>query len=208
MPYPSFRPLALAAAFAVSSCASTPRLPDATMNPTDQMPAYMKPVGEWPLRFESHSFSVMAYDTWGAEVVYAGRLRLQDDPGELQPSSASFGPDWQRGWHGTYLGIENFPPPAELRWRSKDGMAHEAAIDIGALFREQVILHNVAREDMAWLPDGKYESEPAIILEINDRTVRVYMKTRIPLKRQKRDAAGVMRNEQRIETLLVKTYTF
>jgi hypothetical protein len=207
MSYSSFKPLALAAALVSSSCASTPSTPGTPMNPTDELPAYMQPVKEWPLRFKAHSFSVMTYDTWGAEVVYAGRLRTQDDDDVLQRSSASYGPDWQRGWGGTYGDILNFPPPAQLKWRSKDGTPLEAEIDIGAIFSDEVIRHEVSREEMAYLPDGKYESEPAIILEINDRTVHVYMQSTIPLRRRI-EIQGVMRNDHRAEPVLVKTYTY
>jgi hypothetical protein len=207
MSYSSFKPLALAAALASSACASMSPAPDTTMIPNDAMPAYMQPIKEWPLRFKAHSFSVMTYDTWGVEVVYAGRLRRQDDPDVLQRSSASYGPDWQRGWGGTYGDIGNFPPPAQLRWRSKDGTPIEAEIDVGAIFSDEVIRQDVTREEMAYLPDGKYEFEPAIILEINDRTVRVYMQAYVPLRRQI-EIQGVMRNEHRVEPVLVKTYTY
>lgn len=207
MPHSPFKPLALAAVLASSACASTPSASGTPMNPTDEMPAYMQPVKEWPLRFKSHSFSVMTYDTWGVEVVYAGRLRRQDDADVLQRSSASYGPDWQRGWRGFYGDIVNFPPPAQLKWRSKDGTPLEAEIDIGAIFSDEIIRHNVSREEMAYLPDGKYEFEPAVILEINDRTVRVYMKSHIPLRRMI-EIQGVMRNEHRAEPVLVQTYTY
>lgn len=207
MPQSPFKPLALAAALASSACASTPPAPGTPMTPTDEMPAYMQPVKQWPLRFKKHSFSTVTYDTWGAEVVYAGRLRRHDDADVLQRSSASYGPDWQRGWGGTYGGIRNFPPPAQLKWRSKDGTPHAAEIDIGALFEDEVIRHNVPREEMAYLPDGKYELEPAVILEINDRTVRVYMQSTVPLRR-KIEIQGVMRNDHRAEPVLVKTYTY
>lgn len=202
-----FKPLALVAALASSACASTSSAPDTSMTSNDAMPAYMQPVREWPLRFKSHAFSVMTYDTWGAEVVYAGRLRTQDDTDVLQRSSESYGPDYQRSWSGMYGDIRNFPPPARLKWRSKDGTPHEAEIDIGTLFKDEVIRHNVSREEMAYLPDGKYEFEPAVILEINDRTVRVYMQSTIPLRR-KIEIQGVMRNDFRAEPVLVKAYTY
>lgn len=201
------RPLTLAAALAASACASSSLPVEASMNAQDaDLPGY-RPARQWPLKFKSHSFSVMAYDTWGARVIYAGQERRSDDPDVLQRSSASYGPDWQKAWSGTFGMIRNFPPPAQLSWRSKDGTPHQAEIDIGAIFADEVVRHNVAREDMASLPDGRYDGEPAVILEINDRTVRVYMKAMMFL-RNKIDMGGVMRNEHRYEPVLVKTYTF
>lgn len=202
-----FKPLALAAALLSPACASAPTAGGTSMDATPTIPSYMQPVKEWPLRFKTHSFSVVTYDTWGARVLYGGMIRREDADDVLQRSSASYGPDWQRNWGGTFSGIRNFPSPAKLDWRSKDGTRHQAEIDIGDIFADEVIRHPVSRDEMAALPDGEYRSDPAIILEINDRTVRVYMKAYIALREQI-EINGVMRNRSRREAVLVRTYTF
>jgi hypothetical protein len=77
--------------------------------------------------------------------------------------------------------IANFPPPATVTWRSKDGSSHEAEIDIGEIFRDELIRHHVSKED---LPASTLASEhaPGIILEVNDRTIKVYMRAHISTK--------------------------
>ena len=167
----------------------------------------LMPAREWPLKFDRHSFGAYCYDTYGCKMVYAGMVQRADDPDELRPSSAGYGPGYQRNWSGTHGMIRNFPPPAVVTWRSKDGEAHRAEIDIAELFKDEVIRHNVKREEMSDLPDGKYESDPAIILEVNDRTVRVYMRAMIFLKKRV-EVAGQLRGDFRNDLILVKAYQF
>jgi hypothetical protein len=208
-----------AASLALAACASSGAATPPPSGQGELPPGYVRdvytgkpikdsePVKEWPLRFKSHTFSAACYDTYRCEIWYARHQQRNDPPDRLLPSSASYGPDYQRTWstsgHG---GIPNFPPPAEVSWRSKDGQAHEAKIDIAALFADELIRHNVAREDMGNLPDGEYRHEPAIILEINDRTIRVWMLAFIPTKEPQ--IPGNQYSDARTDPILIKTYTF
>ena len=102
--------------------------------------------------------------------------------------------------------IRNFPPPAVVSWKSKDGQAHQAEIDIGNIFRDEVIRHSVPREEMAELPDGEFKNEPAVLLEVNDRVVRVYMRAHIPTTRLQKP--GNPYSDFRNDLILVETYNF
>lgn len=210
MPAPSLRALTAATGLALAACASStpsarePAMPTSanTMSSSRSMP-----VKQWPLKFKSHSFGAHCYSTYGCKVVYAGLEQRGDDPNELRPSSEGYGQDYQRNWSGTHAMIRNFPPPAQVSWRSKDGEAHAAEIDIGELFADEVILHNVKREEMADVPDGEFRNdEPAILLEVNDRTIRVYMRAHIPTKALQKP--GNRYSDFRNDLILVKTYTF
>lgn len=194
---------------ALAACTnSTATMKDATMsNATTISNVNSMPVKEWPLKFKSHSFSAHCYDTYGCKVDYADLLQRDDDQNELRPSSSGYGVAYQRNWSGTHGLIRNFPPPATVSWRSKDGQEHKAEIDIGEIFKDQLIRHNVPREEMADVPDGEYRNEPAIILEVNDRTIRVWMGAMIFLKKQV-EVAGVIRADFRNDLILAKTYTF
>jgi len=136
-------------------------------------------VADWPLKFVQHNFGVRSYSTYGCIVDYNGFRHLSEPEDELQPALADGHPDALRNASAGYLGVMNFPDPARVRWRSKDGTPHEAEVDIGGIFREQLILHSVPREDIR---EGVSITNPAIILVVDDRTVSVYMRAFVPTK--------------------------
>ncbi len=77
----------------------------------------------------------------------------------------------------SHIGIRNFPhfpPPAEVTWRSKDGQPHHALVDLEAIFKDKVILHHVPQNQLP--PILQADIRPDIILEVNDRTINVYMR--------------------------------
>ena len=158
---------------------------------------------EWPLRFEKHSFSAHCYDTIGCKVLYATEYLVMDDEDKVRPSSASIGENYRNGWSGGYLGIRNFPGPAVVTWKSKDGALHNASINIAEIFKDQKILHNVKEED---IPEGASITSPEIILEVNNRTVNVYMKAYIPLKEPR--IPGNQHSTHANELILAHSQTF
>lgn len=82
----------------------------------------------------------------------------------------------------SYLDVKNFPAPAQLKWTSLDGQTHEDSIDLSKIFADERVLHAVPD---AQIPDHSFEGpagEPNIFIEVNDRTVSVYMKMLIPTK--------------------------
>lgn len=199
--------IAAVASLALAACAhSTPVSKEPAMTVATSSAVPIEPVKQWPLKFKEHSFSVFTYDTYGCKVVYAGQLQINQDPNKLKRSSASYGPEWQKNWSGVHGGIRNFPPPLEVSWRSKDGQPHEASIDFGEIFKDEVILHNVPREEMADVPYGKYQFDPAILLEVNDRTIRVYMRAMISTKHLQKP--GNVYSNFRNDLILVRTYTY
>ena len=70
-----------------------------------------------------------------------------------------------------------------LQWMSLDGVMHEADIDIGAIFKDGVVLHRVPESEVAegLFPQGLV-GHPSVYLEVNDRTIRVFMSAFIPTK--------------------------
>ena len=134
---------------------------------------------EWPLKFRAHTFGVSTYSTYGCRVEYGGRIRV-DDPGErLQSSSEALGARYPDNMTAGMGPLPNFPPAAKVTWRSKDGTALQAEVDIGEIFKDELIRHHVAREDAL---DPASSGTPGIILEVNDRTINVYMRDMIALK--------------------------
>jgi hypothetical protein len=133
---------------------------------------------EFPLRFKKHNFEAHCYNAIGCSVFYAGVYQIKNEPLEVSPAPRVA--DYQRYWGGAlHIGIDNFPAPVRLEWKSLDGIAHRAEIDIGAIFKDQIILHDVSELE---IPAGARIIPPSILLEVDDRTVRVYMKARIPTR--------------------------
>jgi hypothetical protein len=162
-----------------------------------------KPVA-WPMRFRTHSFSAHCYDTLSCHVVYDGvHQRLNDKP---SPPSSKYGPGYLDHLSGGHLGIRNFPPPAMVNWRSRDGATHSAEIDIGRIFRDGLIRHFVPREELAETPNGRPVNDPTILLEVNDRTIRVYMRAYLPTVHVQEQ--GNPRSRFRDDLVLAETYVF
>ena len=136
-------------------------------------------VADWPLKFVRHSFGAYCYDTIGCKVLYAGFSHGARDEHQVSPPASSYGPDYRERWKAGHLALPNFPPPAVVTWRSKDGTAHRAEVDIGEIFKDQRILHDVPRNEIA---EGVSINNPGIVLEVNDQTINVYMRAFIPTK--------------------------
>ena len=198
----------LAAGITLTACASSaPTTQEAVMTTAAAgSPSRLAPVKQWPLRFESHSFAIHCYDTYGCKAIYAGHVQRDDDPDELRPSSSTYGDDYRRNWSGAHIMIRNFPAPANVSWRSKNGEAHEAEVDMAAMFKDELVHHDVSREEMADLPDGRYAFEPAIVLEVNDRIIRVYMKAFVPTRHPQ--VPGNANSDAKYDLILVKTYNY
>lgn len=173
---------AMLALFAATGCqtAMSSSAPDASAA------AEAVTTAQWPLRFQRHRFGGYCFDTWGCSIVYNGFPHGQEDRERQSAPAASFGAAYPQRMKAAHLDIANFPAPAEVTWRDKDKREHRASIDIGAIFADGLVRHEVAREDVA---EGVSLNDPEIILEVNDRTINVYMRSMIPLKRP-RDPAN------------------
>jgi hypothetical protein len=158
---------------------------------------------EFPLRFDDHSFEAHCYNTIGCKVSYNGKYQLHHDDERVAPPPS--GPDYQQGWGGgPELGIDNFPPPAVVWWKSLDGVQHEASVDLGEIFADRKVLHDVPEQD---IPEGwAHGISPTIILVVNDRTIEVYMRTHVAT-RQLQDPANRY-SDYRIELVRAWTRTY
>lgn len=139
-----------------------------------------------PLKFKRHNFAAHCYNAVGCRVFYNNHdfsPYVGEDDQDSRVSQAPVDANYREYWgFASYLGVRNFPAPAQVRWKSLDGVAHEAQVDIGAIFRDELILHRVPAADMAHFFEGPVAGEPGIFLEVNDRTLSVFMKMLIPTK--------------------------
>ncbi|RSZ32763.1 MULTISPECIES: hypothetical protein [unclassified Variovorax] len=133
-----------------------------------------------PLHFKRHNFEALCYNTIGCTVVYNGHYQVHEAEDEISPPKpAGIG---RKAWGSTELDIRNFPKPAEVRWKSKDGVAHVASIDIGQIFKDELIWHNLRKEEMADFYAGPVAGSPDIYLEVDNRTISVYTAMSVPTR--------------------------
>ncbi len=156
-----------------------------------------------PLRFGRHNFATHCYNTIGCQVIYAGRYQQEDGPEDVTPPPPK---DLKKAWNSVELGIENFPPPAEVRWKSLDGAQHEAKLDMASIFKDELIWHKVPKADMADFFHGPVAGEPDIFLEVNDHIINVYMKMLIPTRTEQ--IPGNKYSYGRDDLFLILTHTY
>jgi hypothetical protein len=179
---PTFRPQhtfsGLLGVLLVAGCQPAMTAPAAPVMASGH-PTVSGTVAEWPLAFKRHLFGAVCFDTRGCEVIYDDR-----DHGTTMetPSASSLPPErYNALMIADYGDLPNFAAPAKLRWRSKDGSEHTAEIDFAEVFKDGLIHHKTAREDIA---EDVSMGFTHVILEIDDRTVSIYSRTMIPTKRE------------------------
>jgi hypothetical protein len=133
----------------------------------------------WPLKFKKHSFQAYWYNTLKCEIIY-DNFNFTQFRGNA-PAGPPPMPNYKDFWDAGYLGVHNFPPPAQVNWVSLDGSSHSASIDFAAIFKDELVLHHVPEAEVADIYP-EIGPDPGIILEVNDRTISVYMKVMIATK--------------------------
>lgn len=135
----------------------------------------------YPLRFKKHNFEALCYNTLDCQVIYDHTNHTLYGTGKPSPPPPS--DDYKKKWGGaSYLGVRNFPGPVRIDWTSKDGHSHRAQIELSEIFKDELILH---RTPIEAIPEKAFKGpagEPEIFVEVNNRTVTVYMKMFIPTK--------------------------
>lgn len=139
-----------------------------------------------PLRFMEHNFDAYCYNAVDCQLVYNNHgFFYSDEPhtagtGWFPPPSSA---DYKKLWGlATYIGVRNFPAPADVSWKSLDGREHHVFVDIGRIFAEQLIWHQVPADEMVYQSVDEAGNRlntgdsPSIFIEINDRTINVYMR--------------------------------
>lgn len=145
----------------------------------------------WPLRFHRHSFGVRCMNTLASSVVY-NRFQFGTRKAGTygEPFDSPSGPpqetDWRKFWSaGNIISTDDgktFPGSVELEWVSLDGVSHQLSLDLDRVFPDRFILHRIDRSEVgeAWLETLSLDPvRPEILLELNDRTIRIYMRALI-----------------------------
>lgn len=142
----------------------------------------------WPLRFHSHDFGAICFNTLECSILYNRRqfgTRTVDRDGAVsdRPSGEPPFEDWRERWRAGDVIVplegRTFPGPVTLDWMSLDGAKHMSSLDLDALFADRLILHRVQRHEVreAWLNGASVEPvRPDILVEVNDRAVNLFMR--------------------------------
>lgn len=163
-----------------------------------------------PLHFKRHNFQAFCYNAIGCHITYNGHqfLPLFGEPNPdsyVSPPPSS--PNYRDKWPGRgHMSIPNFPGPVQVSWKSMDETEHHASIDFSSIFEDGLIWHKVPKSDMADFFSGPYAGSPDIFVEVNDRTVSVYMSMFIPTKSEQ--IPGNSHSSFRNDVLLVWTKTY
>lgn len=135
----------------------------------------------WPLRFKNFAFGGEAFNVKACRIIYGNNFF--NEWKELQPAPAA---DWLRdpyiSWSNSYHPF----PKLDLQWSSLDGEQHKVILNLEKMLRKREVLTKVRVDEMPdnWLL-GRGEKDDIhleLLLEINDRTLRLYMKATVAIK--------------------------
>lgn len=192
----------LAAAIVASALTTTGCQSTAMTSGVDSAPSPARAQGEvreWPLRFMRHNFGIAPYAVQECTVLYAERSHTSGP----RPRLEDVHPNSLRAKTANHLMIRNFPPPAVVRWKSLDGTALEAEVDIGEIFKDELVVHNTPRHEAS---ERTPMVNPDVIMEINDRTINIYMNAFISLKQAR--IPGNQHSDYRSEPVLAWSRTY
>ncbi|HWG88442.1 MAG TPA: hypothetical protein VN679_11730 [Candidatus Acidoferrales bacterium] len=173
-----------------------------TQSPTIQPPPETLAV---PLRFASHNFAAHCYNTLSCKVIYDN---YDFTPYDVDaPAQAPSSPNYRAAWMpASYIVLHDFRAPAEVEWKSLDGVSHEAKVDMAVIFKDHLIWHKVPKSDMADFFRGPVAGSPSIFLEVNNHTINVYMGMFIPTRTEQ--IPGNKDSDFRDDLFLVWTRTY
>lgn len=165
------------------------------------------PSDPWPLKFRHYDFGVRCYNTLRCKVIYNNYCftRLYLDT----PSGAPPREDWRDSWSAGHDGGYEFGSPAEVEWISLDGIEHQASVDVGELFKDRLVRHNVPRDAIleTWLAAKAVNPLSVdVLMEVNDRTISVY--TRALVFTEEPQVPGNPRSGSRDDLILIWTHTY
>ncbi|UPG89435.1 hypothetical protein L2Y96_18875 [Luteibacter aegosomaticola] len=181
-----------------------------TIKPIPELAGPLYGKEPWPLRFHTHSFSAKSLNTLASAIVYNNfmfgkrKAGIYGEPVDSPSGPPPEGIDWKKFWKAGHSIItddgQTFPGPVEMEWISLDGVAHRTSLALEEIFPDRQIHHRVARSEVkdAWLETLSFHPvKPEILLELNDRTVRVYMRAMIVSNIETRpgDPLSCLRNE-------------
>ncbi|MBI1773013.1 MAG: hypothetical protein HYR68_11835 [Burkholderiales bacterium] len=131
------------------------------------------------LKFSKHDLNIQAYSASDVEVLYAGTPHKLS-AGKLAPAKTEKDqnkfPNFKSGTYVTFAG------PVDVKWSAADGSKLAASLNLDEIFKDRRVLHT---DDASRLykADPVAGGHPTIIIEVNDRTLNMYMLVTIRLEK-------------------------
>ena len=162
----------------------------------------------WPLRFDRFSFCARCYHTLKCAVIFARQHHIPESY-QIGPSGEPYKPNWKDNWTAGFaiMPSDVFSPIIEIWWTALDGVERSTQLNFDKIFPDRLVLHNAQEHEVknGWGLDDR-SRDVDILLEVNDRTINLYMRGLVELK-QPRDPA--VRNSDRLRDLMLAwTKTF
>lgn len=166
------------------------------------------PRESWPLRFDRFSFDARCYNTLHCSVIFAKQHQITERD-RFSPSGEPRSVDWKDNWTAGFAIAPSdvFSPIIEIWWTAMDGVERSTKLNFDKIFPDRLVLHNAQEHEVkdGWGLDDR-SRRVEILLEVNDRTINVYMRGLVELK-QPRDPA--IRNSDNLRDLMLAwTKTF
>ncbi|MGY3229087.1 hypothetical protein ACVWWJ_000571 [Luteibacter sp. HA06] len=124
--------------------------------------------------FYDHSFGATCFDTLRCRVVYDNAY-IVNSGSPSEPFTERDRKNLSGGW-----GNLDFPSVARVMWTSKDGTDHDEKVDLGEIFSTGMVRYPPDL-DVNDVKISVPPSAPDIVLVVEDRSIRVYMRAWISL---------------------------
>jgi hypothetical protein len=126
-----------------------------------------------PLKFKTHDLNIQAYSVSDVKIEYAGTQFTLFEGKVSKAKTAQDETKYPNGKSGSYVAFNSL---ANVEWCSQDGDRHKYELDFNEIFKEKKVLHD-ADPAQIYKPLPILGNEPTIIIELNNRTLNVYMYT-------------------------------
>jgi len=155
--------------------------------------------GVLKMPFYDHSFGASCFDTLRCRVLYENAYIVN--------SGSPSGPFTERDRDNLDASWGNleFPTVVRVSWTSKDGTNHDEKINLGEIFHSRLVRYP-ADLDVNDVKTSVPPSAPHIILVVEDRAIRIYMRAWIPLLRPR--FPGRVHSDFRHDPVIAYSQTF
>ena len=127
------------------------------------------------LKFKRHDLILKCFSATKMEVTYRHqRLGGGGWDGKMQRAKR---PEDDKSVSGVIMFFRAFETPLKVEWRSLDGTEHSIFLDLDEIFKNRIVLHNEDPERV----DPVNTRDPIIVVEVNNRTISLYMDVDVAL---------------------------